>query len=712
MSPKLNPGDDGEHITFCRLCEASCGLIAKVEGGRITGLVPDRENPNSLGHVCVKGTNFHQVVHDPDRLTMPLRRNGASGDFEPVEWDEALDDIAERLGAIIDEHGPDAVASYRGNPLAFSADGSIGLRQFLAKLGVTKTYGVASQDCSARFVANYLLWGAALTFDVCDLPDCDLLLIFGANPLVSKGSLLNAPRLRHDLDAIAARGRVIVIDPRRNETAQRYEHVPIHPNGDAWLLAAILQRIVERGGVDEAFVNERCTGWPELRARLLGVDLPRAADRSGVPLAKIDDLAEAFANTPRAAVYGRIGLCRGPFATLENVLLSVLNIVTGKFGRPGGSIFPVSPLASGTQSQVGGYGETRSRIGDIPSAGQILPSAMLPADMTEPGPGRVRVLISTGGNMLRSAPGGEALSHALPALDLFVSIDLYRNETNGFADYILPATTFLERDDVALAGLAFLIRPFIQLSEAVLPPVGEARAENDILTSLLRKMGRIDADSPPPRPMNLIDEDFRKGPAGDLKRGADGWSFEKLRAHPHGVMLDLPDPYDKWDRIAWPDRKFHLWHELLGPEFDRLQADFEPQQELKLVTHRDVRSMNSWLHNVDRLVRSQAPVLKMNSADAAQRNLASGDLARIANSEAEIIVAVEVTDEMIFGCVSYPHGWQHDGGWSLANRSGGANINALLGHGIGMVERLSGTTIMDGIAVEVTALPKPSESPI
>ena len=463
----------------------------------------------------------------------------------------------------------------------------------------------------------------------------------------------------------------------------------------------MLHVLISEGLADEALLAAHTVGWDALREAVMGLGLDRAAAGAGLPRETIQSLARDFANTPRASAYGRLGICRGPFATLENFLLSALNIAAGKFGRPGGPNFPRRLLAGSERGVPGGYAETHSRIGAFPSVARFMASAVMPADIMQPGEDRVRALIATGGNVLLAAPGGEALETALDQLDLMFSLDFYQNESNRYAHYILPAATFLERDDVPLSGFAMMMRPFAQHTEAVVPPVGESRSEYDIFMDLLGRMGRLGPLADAPRPMETIDQALRMGVVGDRGGERDGWSFDRLRQHPHGVMLDLPPSYEDWDRIAWPDGKIKLWHELIAAEFDRLRAEPAPTPALKLITRRDVRSMNSWLHNVDRLVRSQHAVLLMNPADAQSHGLEDGDTARLWNEYGEVTVIIEVTDDMIAGCVCYPHGWGHEGGWQVANRTGGANINELLGVGPQVVERISGTTIMDGIDVQV-----------
>lgn len=703
-------GEDGDHVTFCRICTAVCGLVATVEDGKVVRARPDPDNPSSQGHACVKGIAYHGVTHDPDRVTRPMKRV-APGRFEPVSWDEALDDIAARLSAIIAEHGPDAVASYQGNPPAYATDGMAGFRMFLKALGTTKIYGAGSQDTNARFTANWILYGSPLTIDVPDVNNADFMLIFGANPLISHGSLIFTPRVRHQLDAVAARGGVVVVDPRRSETAARYEHVAIEPNSDCWLMLAMLKTLADEGLADEAFLAERCAGWGELQVALAGIDYDDAARRTGIDVETIKALARRLTASSKSVCYGRVGICRGPHATLANFLLSALNMVGGTFGHEGGSTFATPVLAGSDRATTGGYDEVRSRVGNFPSVTQFLPSAVMPDDILEPGPGKVRALLSLGGNVLLAAPGGDRLRRGLEQLELSVSFDLYINEAGSYADYVLPGLTFYERADLPMVPFMSMVQPFLQYAEPVIAPVGEARSEFDTFCDILARMGlRMPAASPDEmaaqaaggqmRPLEVLDGAIRQGPAG--LHG--DWSIDKLRDHPHGVMLDIPIPWGNQEKIAHADGRIHLWDDMVAAELDRLFAT-APIEGLKLLSRRDMRSHNGWLHNVDRLIRSQKPTLHIHSDDAAERGLVDGDRATLSNRFGAIEVEVELSDDHRRGTVSYPHCFGHDtGGWQRANRAGGANVNILLGHGPDVVEAVSGTTLMDGIAVEVTAL--------
>ena len=706
-----------ETTSFCRLCEAFCGTVIAVEDGRPVKLSPDRDNPHTQGHICVKGAAIVDVANDPDRVLRPLKRIGGPGEFAEVSWDEALDDIAARLKAIIDTDGPEAVATYFGNPGAFSTDTFMSSQWFLQRIGSTKFYAAGSKDSTSRHLASWILYGVAFRNAIPDLPHCDFLIITGANPLVSHGGLLTAPRMRHDLDAIAERGRVIVIDPRRTETAKRYEHVAIQPDADAWLHAAMLKVMIGAEVVDEAFLAAHCTGWDDLRAAVLQVDLDEAAAATGVPRGTIEQLALDFAAAPRAAMYGRVGLCRGRFSTIANLLLDAINIAGGKFGKPGGSTFGAFPLAEGAEP-LSGYGEHRTRIGDLPVVAGLMPAAALPDDILEPGDGRVRAMMVIAGNPVLSAPGGERLERALGSLALLFSVDLYVTETNRFAHYILPAATFLEKDDIPLIGLSHMVRPYIQYARAAVPPMGEAREEKAIFDDLVARMG-LGSIAPTPglrwlerqgmsiTPLTLVELALRYGPLGK-QRGDDALSFAKLAEMPHGTMLDLPLTYDGWaGHIATEDRKIRLWHPIVAGEFARFAAQQAPtggDGMLKLFSQRKLKSMNSWMHNPEKLARSQEPALLVHPADAARYGLSDGGQASVANEHGVVEVVVEVTEDVVEGAICYPHGWGHNGGWRHANTLPGANINLLLGLGPEAVELVSGTTFIDGIPVTVTPI--------
>src|SRR3954451_20300282 len=538
-------------VTFCRICEAHCGMVATVEDGRVTQLRPDAEHPLSSGYACPKGIAMTDVQNDPDRVLHPLRKT-PDGDFERVTWDEALADIGDRLRAVKREHGSKSIGWYMGNPGAFSYSHTLWVKGFLDALGSPHYYSAGSQDVNNRFAASALLYGSPLVVPIPDLARTNFLLMLGANPMVSHGSVLTAPRIRDQLRAITGRGgRVVVVDPRRTETARQFEHVAVTPDTDAWLLLSLLQVIFEAGLADRRFLAGWARGADRLE-ELARAHTPEAtAERTGVPADTVRSLARDFASAEGAAAYGRTGSCLGRHGTAVAFLIDALNAVTGNLDRPGGAVFDRPAIALddvGERTGLDTYGKIRSRIGGFPDVLGNLPASVIPQEIETPGPGQLRALFVSAGNPALSVPDGDALARALGQLELLVSLDFYVNETNRHADYVLPSTTFLERDDTPVAFLGFYTTPFVQHSDAVVEPAGEAREEWEIVEDLAKPLGVVPSSIGPLRalgrlgirlsPQRLLDLLLRTGPEGDLLGlRPRGLSLRKLRSRPHGIVL-------------------------------------------------------------------------------------------------------------------------------------------------------------------------------
>ncbi|MDO8706615.1 MAG: zinc-binding dehydrogenase, partial [Sulfuricaulis sp.] len=418
---KLAPGEDGNHITHCRLCDAYCGLVATVKKGRITKVMPDKDNVVSRGFLCPKGPAMAAIAHDPDRVLHPLKRSGAAGEFTRVSWDEALGDIAQRLGAIHQAQGGEAIAMYVGNPAAAATFTNHIAAGLLKSLGSSLYYTPAAADTTQRWVATEAVYGQPV-LPIPDLPNCDFLLVIAANPLESHGSLLTSPRIRDDMDAIAARGRVVVIDPRKTKTAARYEHVPILPNTDVYLLIGMLRVLFGEHLADQDFLQNHVKGWEILSAACTSFSVEQCARFCGIEVPTIRGLARRLA-APRAVCYSRIGICRASFGTLTNVLVEALNIVAGRFGQPGGWGFgfdPYVPAGASPRRRRPTYARTRSRSGGFPSIAGTLPATVLADDISHASEHPIRALIVVAGNPARSYPEGDKLEAALQTLDLHV----------------------------------------------------------------------------------------------------------------------------------------------------------------------------------------------------------------------------------------------------------------------------------------------------
>lgn len=723
-----------ERATFCRICEPGCGLIATVEGDRITDVRGDPDNPHSQGFMCVKARAMLDIVDDPDRVLTPLKRVGGPGVFEPVSWDEALDDIASRLKALVDRHGPTAYATFIGNPSFYSAAGSMGAEGLRHAIGSPWNYSINGEDAGAFLAASGLQYGSTALFPRPDVWRTDFLLMLGSNPWVSKGSPLSEPLIRPALRGIVERGgRVVVVDPRRTETAERFEHIALQPGTDPWLLLGMLGVIVADGLVDRAFIERWCDGYDDLARITSGVDLATCAERSGVPAATIERLAVGFATAPSAAAYGRTGTCTQRFGTLTNLLINALNVVTGNLNREGGSMFAWCAIDFVALAKAGGmdaYAEVRTRAQGLPATYGVLPSQGLWRDILEPGDGQIRALLTYAANpVISSGAGGPRLEEALQHLDLHFSLDLYVNETNKHAHYILPSPTFYERADIPLLGMMLAVRPSLYASEKVIEPRGDTRHEWWVLNEIAKRMGLGGAQ--PVKllrllaklgihvdPIRMLDLAIRTGPVGDrfgLRRG--GWSLAKLRRRaPHGVSLrDHLPVQDLGNVLQTPERRIRLAPAELAEETTRLVAHADDDAyPLRAITLRETGSQNTWMHNAPRLTPvRRTPQAHLHPADAAAAGLPhDGADLRIESEHGTIVMSAKVTDAMRPGTVAIPHGWGHAGGWRRANAAGGANSNLLASASDEDIERLAGMSILNGIPVRVSAVAPPGDEAV
>ena len=713
-----------EKATFCRICEPLCGMVATVEDGKLVSLRADKDNPHSKGFCCAKGIAMAQVTNDPDRVITPLKRVGGPGEFEPVSWDEALTDIAARLKALRDEHGPASIAVHEGNPPYFSYSAVFWGKGLQSAIGTPWFYGVNSEDGASSVAATAILYGSCSTLPIPDYRRTDALMIIGANPWVSKGSFLHDPRIREHLKGVTERGgRVFVVDPRRTETADQFEHIAINAGTDAWFLLSVLNVLFSERLVDHEFLQTTVSGVDELRRYADKVSPESTAGVTGVPAETVRDVARTLGTADTSIVYGRTGTCTQRFGTLNNVLHQAINVVTGNIQKPGGWVFGWSPIPTAKMSEVmklATFDKTHTRVSGLPDSYGFLPSSALYDEIMAPGEGQIRAIAMIGSNSVVSGPSGHRLVEALEALDTFFAIDLYVNETNKYADYILPCTTMYEREDIPMQFLDRYIRPSLQVTEKVVEAPGECRPEWEICQELAERMGLGGAYSTGIQrwmarrlgikitPRFMADLLLRTGAAGDwfgLRRS--GWSWKKLATKaPHGVVLHEDLPIRKLKaRLQHADHKIHLGDERVLAEIDRLLDEQpDPRFGFRLIGMREVRSHNSWMHNSEKLMPdSRLLTLRIHPSDAAGLGIAEGGSARITSNVGEIEVPVTLTDEMISGTVALPHGWGHAGGWQRANAAGGATSNFLASSRPEDVEALSGSSVLNGIPVSIEA---------
>jgi anaerobic selenocysteine-containing dehydrogenase len=711
-----------QKITYCRICEVYCGLVATVEDGRVVRLRPDRDHVVSAGYSCPKGVAFHQLTHDPDRILHPMKRVGDA--WQRVSWEQAIGEIADKLDRVRAAHGPHAIAIYHGNPSGWSYNHRIFAAGWIDAIGSRNVYGAGTQDNLGLFVASWFLYGTSALRPIPDLDRTRYLFVVGANPVVSQGTIIQVVNVKRRLEAIRRRGgRVVVIDPRRTETARvASEHHFIRPDSDPFLLLAMIRTILAEGLEDRAWLAAHAEGIEELRRAVAPFTPELAAMRTGIDADTIRRFARELAAADGACAYGR-PVC-GRFGTLTAWALDVLNIVTGNLDVPGGAVFSeglVDLAGLGAALGLDRYGRHRSRIGNHPSVLGELPSGVLVDEMTTPGEGQIRALLVTAGNPVLSIANGDTLARGMRALECSVVLDFYLTETAAHADYVLPCTTALERADFPILHSQLMLEPYAQWTEPVVAPQGEAKEEWEIFTLLseamrvpvlnsrvatwLRRALRLVGRDLSPRV--LLDAMIRLGPRGDrYLPWRAGFSLAKVAAHPHGVRLGPIRTGVLGAKLRTGDRRIHLWHPELEAEVERLrQLASEPEDPVypfRLIGRRDGRSHNSWLHNVPKLMRGErCRRLRIAPADAAALGLSDGDRAVVRSRTGAVDVEVRVTDEIMPGVVSLPHGWghTHPTNRSVAARDPGPNANTLVDPRA--MEPLAGMAFLNGFPVAV-----------
>lgn len=730
------------HIRTCPLCEATCGLEIAHEEGRVVRIRGDRDDVFSQGFVCPKGTTLGRLHDDPDRVRRPTVGRGA--DAVEVSWDQAFAEVERRLSPIIADHGRDAVAVYLGNPTVHSPHGLTFAPAFVKALGTKNVYTAATVDQMPKHVSSGLLFGHPDSIPVPDLDRTDYLLILGANPHASNGSLATAPDFPGRMAAIRERGgRVVVVDPRRTKTAEAAdEHVPIRPGTDAAWLAALARELMAAGH-RPGRLSAHTKGLDRLPDVLEPFTPEAVATTTGVEPSVTRRIASELAAAPTAAVYGRIGTHTVRFGTVAAWLVDVINLVTDNLDRPGGAMFPRP--AHETARRSFRTGRWHSRVHGRPEIRGQFPVADLADEILTPGDGRVRALVTIGGNPVLSTPDSERLDAAIGGLDLVVSVDPYRNETTRHADVLLPPPSHLQRSHYDLAFYGLAIRNVANYSPPLFPLGPDDLAEWVILARLGliafgqgadadpalfddflfgRLVGRVTAD-PDSRahgvgfdeiteaigdrrgPDRIVDLLLRAGPYGDgFGRHPDGLGIDRLLEHPHGIDLGPLEPRLP-DLLSTADGRVDAAPDPIVEDLDEVAATLgEPQPSTVLVGRRHLRSNNSWMHNIDVLVRGRDRcTLQISPGDAATLGVADGDDVRVVSEAGAIEATAEVTDAILDGVVSLPHGWGHDAegaDLSVAERRPGVNTNVLTP--ATAIDPLSGNAVLNGIPVRLEAV--------
>jgi anaerobic selenocysteine-containing dehydrogenase len=737
------------HVRTCSLCEAMCGIEVHVEGDQVKLIRPNRSDVWSKGHICPKGTTLGHLHHDPDRLRKPLVRDRDGQSWREVGWDEAFRRCSDLLAPVIEAHGIEAVTAYVGNPLAhnFSLGRYIGV--LVGMSGIPMIYSAGTIDQWPKNVSSHLMYGNMWTIPVPDVVRTDLIVVMGANPHASQGSLLACPDVMGHLEAIRERGgEVIVVDPRRTGTAEiADEWLAINPGADAALLLAIAQVVAAEERVNLGHIGHLVGGVERFCELVADWTPERVAPITGIDAGRIRALARKLASTERAVVYGRIGLCNQEFGTLASWLVDAVNIVTGHLDTVGGAMFPRPAVWSGAdlprpdlEGGVANFGRWRTRVRGAPEVLGQVPVSCLAEEIATPGPGQIRGLFTVAGNPVLSTPGGDRLDAALGQLDVMISVDNWLNETTRHADVILPGLSPLEQPHHDDLIWKFAVGSAAKYSPPLFPPtdgrpeeweilirlagacVGQAADEVDVAAiddgffDVLAASKGLDGASLRSRydaggPERLLDLTLRTGPFGDqYGKNPGGLTLDRLKAEPDGIDLGLNEPC--LERVlATASGKVELAPAYITGDLPRLATRLErPADDLVLVSRRHVRSNNSWMHNVRVLVKGKDRcTLEVHPSDAERWGVSDGSLARVTSAAGALDVPVDVTDGIRPGVVSLPHGWGHDKPGtrlSVANDHAGVNSNALAPGTF--VDDISGNAAVNGIPVTIGPVPVPA----
>jgi len=697
----------------CTLCDSACGLRFEVEGRTIVSVRGDKEDRFSRGHICPKGLAQRELHHDPDRLQKPMvKRDGV---WHECSFEEAYERVARQIVAIQAEQGKDAFGFYYGNPTGHDYKAMFGVLPWTQLLGSRNVYSSNSVDAAPRMLASLQLYGNQALLPIPDIERTDLLVVMGANPVVSHGSAMTAPDTKKRLQEVRERGgRLVVIDPRFTETAAiADEHLFVRPGTDAWLLLSVIDELARQELISPA-VSEVATGAEDLLELAASFPAEETAGRTGVDADTVRRLAREFGTTERAVWYGRMGVSTQAFGCVSTWLIDALNVLTAHFDRPGGAMFPTPAvdLAGLTARirQTGDFGRWCSRVGELPEFNGEVPVAALADEIETPGAGQLRGMLIFAGNPVLSNPNGRRLEGALESLEFLACVDFYLNETTRNADIIIPPTGPLESAHYPVLELSMGVRNVARYAPAIVPPGAGRPDDFTILISILRQvftrrggLYRLGAVA-----LGLFERfvDSEKLLALLLRLGPQELTLAEVKAAEHG--LDLGPLQPRGPRVlATRDRRVNLFPALFAGDIDRLRTasaggDGE-DYPLSLVSRRTLQSMNSWLHNCPMLVKGRPRcTLQLHPQDAIRHGVADADEVCVTSRVGSITVALEVTEEMMPGTASMPFGWGHHrprARLSVAARHAGQSMNDITDERL--FDGVCGTSVLDGIPVSV-----------
>lgn len=692
-----------QHFRTCNLCEAMCGIVIEHDETSVHSIKGDKEDPFSKGFICPKAVALQDIYQDPDRLRKPVRRDGDR--WVEISWEEAFDTVTEKLKEIQEVQGQDAVGYYQGNPSVHNLGTLFFAGNFFRTLQTRNAFSATSLDQLPHHYASQFMLGHYLLLPVPDIDRTQYFLVIGANPIASNGSMMSAAGMPGRIKALQERdGKMVVIDPRRSETAQKADqHHFIKPGTDVYLLAAILYTLFNEKLIDPQKIGNWVKGL-EISEHLFQDFNPQiAADFTGIPASDIREIAREFSQAESAVCYSRMGASTQAHGTLCQWLTYLINILTGNFDKPGGAMFTTPAVDvvkgrknKGTQHK---YNRYQSRVRELPEFNDELPVAALAEEILTEGEGRIKAMVISAGNPVLSSPNGIQLEKALKQLDFMVSVDIYLNETSRYADIILPPQTGLESEhfDIVFNNLA--VRDTAKYSPALFKGQAGSKADWEIFKELTKRMKLLspeeEALDPYMTPANFLNE--------ALKRGPHDLDLKTLRAHPHGLDLGALKPQLP-QRLFTEDKLIDLAPALFVDHLKSLNREPPRANQLLLVGRRHLRSNNSWMHNSQRLVKGPVRcTLLIHPDDAASRGVKNGDQVQVKSSKGEVELPVEVSDEMMPGVVSIPHGFGHNRQgirWPIAEAHAGVSINDLTDEHL--LDGISGNAAFSGVEVTVS----------
>ncbi len=716
-----------EH-SFCRICEQLCGLDVEVEKDQIVKVRPDRSHVVTTGHVCIKGTRQHLLYNSPDRLLYPQKRTGDT--WEDISWGQAMKEIGEKIRRLKKEDGPESVALYVGTAAGFSILHPIFAQGFMMGLGSKSQYAPHTQDCANKFVAAREVYGYPLVQPMPDVDHTSCFIVVGANPAMSKFSFMQLSHpLRRIADIEKRGGRVFWIDPRKTESARSSgTHVFINPNTDVFFYLSFLREVISGYRLDRERIERYMSNFDLLEPVVSPWSPEKTEEVTGIPAETLREMVRVYMESDGAALYSSTGVNMGTHGTLSFWLQEVINAVSGNLDRRGGTLvgkgvvdFPAFGKKNGSLMS-----RERSRIGNYPAVMDCFAGGILPDEITTPGPGQVKALFVTGGNPVLTMANGNRVREAFKELELLVTLDIYRNETGSLAHYILPTTDPYQRPDIPFMFplmIGMQSRPYLQATRAMVPPRGEQLDEMEIYIRLSRACGAPQFGS---RILQKILEAGQKlhrmGPPFSwfglgqkrmlsilLRLGGQG-SFKKLLTEPHGRLLESPGAGTfLGKRVLTESGRLDLAPASFLEAAGRLDADFRLEQEknrgLRLISKREIRTHNSWTHNIDEFIEGERKTnyLYMHPMDAADRLINEGDYVDVTSGTGKVRVPVRYLTTLKRGVVALPHGWghQHATGLSVASKAEGVNVNVLVADGVGNLEELSGMANLTGFSVDV-----------